>query len=91
MGTARTEQVLQRLQDLEIVVVEQLDRALLEVHRGVVLCWTRWMTSIGQVVETHGLWKLDVWYGSGTAWANWSFFVKSYDGVQSAVVRRRFE
>ena len=54
----------------ETASLEQLDRALLEVHKGTVLCWTRWMTSIGQVVDTHVLGKVDVWYGSGVKYEN---------------------
>ena len=45
--TGRAARVPQRLQDLETVVVEQLDRALLEVHNLVALRWTSSTTSIG--------------------------------------------
>ena len=47
-----TGQVIQRLQDLEIVPVKQLDRALWKVRNGIAQCWTRVTTSIGQVVDT---------------------------------------
>ena len=57
--TMGTRQVFQRLQILESTAVEQLDRALLKVQNGIALCWTRQMTSIGQVVDTRVLWKLD--------------------------------
>ena len=39
-------------------------------------CWT---TSIGQVVDTRVLGKLDKWNGSGEAWPNWRFVMKAYD------------
>ena len=55
MGTG---QVIQRLQDLEIVVVKQLDRALSKVQNGIVQFWTKRMTSIGQVVYTLVLGKV---------------------------------
>ena len=49
-----TNQVIERLQDLETVVaVKQLDRALSKVQ--IALRWTKWMTSTGQVVDTRVL------------------------------------
>ena len=72
MRMDQTAQVLQRLQDLETVAVKQLDRALLEVQTGIVLCWTKWTTSIGQVVDTRVLGKVHKWYGSEEAWPNWA-------------------
>ena len=74
-----TAQVLQRLQDLVSIVLMQLDRALLEVQKGIVLCWTKLMTSIGQVVDTRALGKVHKWYGSEEASPNWSL-TKAYDG-----------
>ena len=76
MGTGQA--ALQRLQNLETAALEQMDRALLEVENGFVLCWTKWTTSIGQVVDTRVLGKLDKWYGSRRAWPNWSFVMKAY-------------
>ena len=77
--TGQTAQVFQRLQNLRTVALKQLDRALLEVQNGIVLCWTEWMTSIVQVVDFCVLGKLDNWYGSVRAWFNWSFVMKAYD------------
>ena len=71
-----TGQVIQRLQDLDTELV----RALSKVQNGIALCWTKWMTSIGQVVGTRVLGKLDKWTSSRVAWANWSFVMKAYDG-----------
>ena len=80
MDTGRAARVLQRLQDLDLVVVEQVDRSLLEAQNGVVLCWTEWTTSIGQEVYTLVLGKVHKWFGSEEAWPNWSL-VKAYDGA----------
>ena len=70
-------QVIQRLQDLEIVVVKQLDRSLSKVQSGIALCWTT-VTTIGQVVDTRVLGKVNKWNSSGQAWLKWSL-VKAYD------------
>ena len=48
-------QVIQRLQDLETVVVKQLDRALSQVQNGIALCRTTVTATIGQVVDTRVL------------------------------------
>ena len=80
MDTGRAARVLQRLQDLDSVVVEQLDRSLLEAQNGVVLCCTEWTTSIGQEVKTRVLGKEHRWFGSEGVWPNWSL-VKAYSGA----------
>jgi len=49
------------------VVVKQLDRALSKVQNGIKLCWTTVTTTIGQVVDTRVLGKLDKWHDSGNA------------------------
>ena len=54
MGTG---QVIERLQDLETVVVKQLDRALSKVQ--IAQRWTKWKTSTGQVVDTRVLEQVD--------------------------------
>ena len=72
MDTGRAAQVPQRLQNLETVAVEQLDRSLLEVQNLFELRLTGWTTSIGQVVYTRVLEKAHRWYGSEKAWPNWS-------------------
>ena len=65
MGMDQAAQVLQRLQILEPTASELLDvrrdadRAFLETQNGIALCWTKRMTSIGQVVDTRVLVKLD--------------------------------
>ena len=64
LGPLDVGQVIQRLQDLETVAVEQLDRELSKVHNGIALCWTKRMTWIGQVVNTRVLGKLDKLSGS---------------------------
>ena len=71
-------QVIQRLQDLETVVVKQLDRALSQVQNGIALCWTTVTTTNDQVVDTRVLGKVDQWNSSGKAWPKWSL-VKAYD------------
>ena len=65
--------MIQRLQDLETVVVKQLDRALSKVQNGIALCWTTVTTTIGQVVDTRVLGKVDKWNSSGKAWPKWSW------------------
>ena len=52
-------QVIQRLQDLETVVVKHLDRALSKVQNGIALCWTTVTTTIGQMVDTRVLGKVE--------------------------------
>ena len=79
MDTGRSAQMIQRLQDLETVVVKQLDRALSKVQNGIALCWTTVTTTIGQVVDTRVLGKVDKWNSSGKAWPKWSFVMKVYD------------
>ena len=79
MGTGRSAQVIQRLQVLETVLVKQLDRALSKVQNGIVLCWTT-VTTIGQVVDTRVLGKVDTWYGGGKARPTWSFVTRAYAG-----------
>ena len=71
-------QVIQRLQDLETVVVKQLDRALSKVQNGISLCWTTVTTTNDQVVDTRVLGKVDKWNSSGKAWAKWGL-VNAYD------------
>ena len=71
-------------QDLERVAVKQLVGALSKVQNGTALGWTRLTTSIGQVVNTRVLWKLDTWTGSRVAWPKWSF-VMTRRGSQAAV------
>ena len=39
------------------------------------------VSSIGQVVDTRVLGKLDTWSGSGKAWPNWSFVTKAHGGA----------
>ena len=68
--TGQRAHVLQRLQNLETVGLKQLDRALLEFQNGIVLCWTKWTMSIGQVVDTRVLGKLDKRYVSEEACPN---------------------
>ena len=51
--------MIQRLQDLETVVVKQLDRALSKVQNGIALCWTTVTTTIGQMVDTRVLGKVE--------------------------------
>ena len=70
--------MLQRLQILE-TALEQLDRALSKVQRGIALCWTTVTTTIGQVVDTRVLGEADKGIGSGNAWPKWSFVMKAYD------------
>ena len=70
MRTGQRAHVLQRLQNLETVGLKQLDRALLAFQNGIVLCWTKWSTSIGQVVDTRVLGKLDKWYVAEEACPN---------------------
>ena len=70
MRTGQRAHVLQRLQNLETVGLKQLDRALLEFQNWIVLCWKKWTTSIGQVVDTRVLGKLDKWYVSEEACPN---------------------
>ena len=72
--------VFQRMQDLETVALKHLDRALLEVQSEIVLCWTRWTTSIGQVVDIRVLGRLHKWHGSEEGWPNWSL-MKARDGA----------
>ena len=72
-------QVIQRMQDLETVVVKQLDRALSKVQDGMALCWTTVTTTIGQVVDTRVLGKVHKWNSSGKAWPKWSFVMKACD------------
>ena len=60
--------------------MEQLDRALLEIQNGVVLCWKKWTTSTGQVVFSRVLGKVHRWFGSEKAWANRSL-MKAQDGA----------
>ena len=74
-----TAQVLQRLQDLVSIALTQLDRALLEVQKGIEMCWTKWMASIGQVVDTRVRGKVQKWKCSEEASPNWSL-TKAYDG-----------
>ena len=71
--------MLQRLQDLVSIALTQLDRALLEVHKGIEMCWTKWMASIGQVVDTRVLGKVQKRKCSEEASPNWSL-TKAYDG-----------
>ena len=78
MGTGRSAQVLQRLQILE-TALEQLDRALSKVQRGIALCWTTVTTTIGQMLDTRVLGEADTGTGSGNAWPNWSLMMKAYD------------
>ena len=78
MGTGRSAQVLQRLQILE-AALEQLDRALSKVQNGIALCWTTVTTTIGQMVDTRVLGKVDKWHSSGRACPRWSFVMKAYD------------
>ena len=59
------DQVIQRLQDLETVVVKRLDRPLSKVQNGIALCWTTVTTTVGQVVDTRVLGKVDKWNSSG--------------------------
>ena len=66
LGTDRSAQVLQRLQILEIAL-EQLDRALSKVQKGIALCLTTVTTTIGQMVDTRVLGKVDKWNSSGKA------------------------
>ena len=60
-------QVIQRLQDLKIDVVKQLDRALSKVQNGIALCWTTVTTTIGQGLDARLLGEADKWTGSGNA------------------------
>ena len=47
---------------------------------GVALCWTIvTTTTIGQMVDTRVLGKVDKWNSSGKAWPKWSFVMKAYD------------
>ena len=78
MGTGRLAQVLQRMLILE-TALEQLDRALTKVQKGIALCWTTVTTTIGQMVDTRVLGKVDKWNSSGKAWPKWSFVMKAYD------------
>ena len=57
-GTGRSAQVLQRLQLLE-TALEQLDRALSKVQKGIAPCSTTVTTTIGQMVDTRVLGKVD--------------------------------
>ena len=78
MGTGRSAQVLQRLQILE-TTLEQLDRVLSKVQKGIALRWTTVTTTIGQMVDTRVLGKVDKWNSSGKSLPKWSFVVKAYD------------
>ena len=75
MDTGRAAQVPHRLQNLETVAVEQLDRALLEVQSAAVLPWTGWATSIGHVVYTRVLGK-----GAQVVWQRASMAQLELDG-----------
>ena len=79
-------QVSQRLQDLETVVVKQLDRAVSKVQNGIALCWTTVTTTIGQMVDTRVLGKVDKWNSSGKAWPKWSFVMKAGAEISTDVV-----
>ena len=78
IGTGRSAQVLRSLQILE-TALEQLDRALSKVPKGIALSWTTVTTTIGQMVDTRVLGKVDKWNSSGKAWPKWSFVMKAYD------------
>ena len=78
MGTGRSAQVLQRWQLLE-TALEQLDRALSKVQKGIALSWTTVTTTIGQMLDTLVLGKVDKWKSSGKAWPKWSFVMKAYN------------
>ena len=58
MGTGRSPQVLQRLQILETALA-QLDRALSKVQKGIAQSWTTVTTTMGQMVDTRVLGKVD--------------------------------
>ena len=68
------------LKKKKTVAVEQLDRALLEVQNEVVFRWTKWTTSICQVMYTRVLGKAHTWFGSENSWPNWSL-MKAHDGA----------